>query len=185
MLRIRAERLMVELNKQITSVYYFKKLWYALENSWTALSSCNLTAKWWHEPLTTTKQSPIWTGEPRVLQITGMCRASSEILTGGRRERAPAVRLRVPCRLQWAPPGSLSPRLSCRTAVLPQRLFHSASKSSATHVLSAQRRGTESISARWQAGVALARHHPTHARCHLQWHRHLISTSDTEWMNRP
>lgn len=87
-----------------------------------------------------------------------MCRATSEILTGGEGEHlwwewvslASPVGYRELCRLSVP---ICSPWLSCSTAVLSQRLFHSERKRTATHVLSALRWGIRSISAQWQAGL--------------------------------
>lgn len=98
------------------------------------------------------------TVEPHVLQITGICRATAEILTGGEHlwwewvSVASPVGYRVLCRFS-VPICSLW--LSCSTAVLSQRLFHSESKRTATHVLSALRWGFRSISAQWQARLEL------------------------------
>lgn len=116
------------------------------------------TTRFWPSLQPHGNPSPRWALEPHVQQITGMCGATSEILTGGEGEHlwwewvslASPVGYRELCRLS-VPICSLW--LSCSTAVLSQRLFHSKSKRTATHVLSALAWGIRSISARWQAGL--------------------------------
>lgn len=84
----------------------------------------------------------------------------------------------VASRPHSAPVAQLQ-RLPCR-AVPSQRHFHSDSKETCRpRPVCSRRRGMRSIAAQRQAGAGPAKRHVTHARCHLERHRHLISTSDT------
>lgn len=113
---------------------------------------------------------PRGTPEPHVLPNAETCASTSEIrvesTSGERVSLASPGGFRELC-LCSVP--TCTPWLSCCTAALSQRLFHSESKRTATHVLSALRCGMRSISARWQAGLGVgpARRHVTHAWCRL------------------